>query len=406
MKKILSLIVISFVALSAYSQPGEDKVSMELGKGLSVSMNNGTQYFSIGGYTQVYGSYSQIKGLSSEQRFGVHRAFLNFKGKFYNEKLSFFTQFDFTESYPLLDAWIGYHPLKWISISAGQKQAFSGPISMTFDDKQLALADRSDAYYAFFASGRELGVFVETRLPYKTVGADLGIAVTSGDGRNSFGTSSLDIDLGGFKYTARGVVYPLGYFTAGNELSDIDFARETSPKLSVGGTYSYTVGASDKIGEGHGNFFLFDKDGNYAFPDYRKISFDVMFKYLGLTLLAEYTNATGASLNGLYTKKNPNSPLQPREIANYLRLGNSFNFQAGYLMSNNWGIDARMCRIIPEWASNTTLINFTNSYTAGISKFIPDNRLKLQFLVTYTNYDRLTENNKKVWAEIVAHLVF
>lgn len=406
MKRILFVLLFGLITAVGYSQKNDTNINMELGKGLNISMDDGKQNIKIGGYIQLDGVYNEVKGMPSQQRFGVRRAYLDFGGRFYNDKLSFFTQFDFSDAYPLLDAWVGYHPFKFLTIAAGQKQAFSGPISMTFEDNALVLGDRSLAFNTFFTSGRELGVFLMSRLPINSFGADLGVAVTSGDGRNSFGSSSIDYDLGGFKYTGRATVYPLGYFSKGNELTDTDFAREKSVKLSVGGTYSYNVGVSDKIGEGHGNFNLYDADGNPAFPDYQKISADVMLKYNGFTVLGEFINATGANLNGLYTRPQPNAQLLPRQIADYLVLGNGFNFQAGYFFRNSWAVDLRYSTIVPEWKDNISLIAETRSYTTGIAKYFTDNRLKLQLAVSYIDYRQATVNNRRFIGEIIAHVVF
>src|SRR5690606_25893753 len=142
----------------------------------------------------------------AEYRFGIRRAFLHTSGSLFQEKMSFLLQLDVTDPYPLLDAWAAYHFSDRVKVSVGQKQSFSGTRSMMFYDKALALGDRSLADEAFFASGRELCAFVESKFPLGTAGLLLDAAITTGDGRNSFGTSSTDFDLGGAKYSGRATI--------------------------------------------------------------------------------------------------------------------------------------------------------------------------------------------------------
>lgn len=402
MKKILTAILFAAFPGLTFAQNSDNSLSMELGKGLDISLNGGEHIFNFGGYLQFDGQYIDTKNEQSENRFDIRRAYLSGGVSMFDGKLNVFTQFDFTESNPLLDAWIGYRPIEELTITVGQMQSFSGPLSMRFDERALAL-DRSLVDRTFFKSGRELGIFVESRLPVKNAGVDLGLAVTSGDGRNSFGSNSTDFDLGGLKYTGRVTLFPLGFF---DNRTDVDFARETTLKMSIGGTYSYNNGASDAVGEGHGNMHLYNKDGEEDYPDYQKISADIMLKYRGFTFFAEYVNASASGLKGLYYDAAPNAQLFPKKIAEYLVLGNGLNFQAGYLFPTNWAVDVRYDIIMPEWKSKQELIKKAWSVKGGVSKYFIDNRLRVQLLGTYTDWPDMTRGNKQFIAEIGAHVVF
>lgn len=405
MKKYIAGILLMSGVATGFAQ-NSHKVDFALGNGLNISLNNNKHHFKIGGYIQTGGSYNEVKDLDPEWKFDVKKAYLNFSGGLQNDKFTFLLQMDFAKNYPLLDAWMAYNPTKYLSISAGQKQSISGTRSMMFNDEALALGNRSLVDRTFFGSGRELGVFIESRIPVRGVGFDLGVAVTSGDGINSFGSSASDFDLGGLKYSARGTFYPMGFFAPGNELTDTDFAREKSPKLLIGGAYSYNQGASDAIGEGHGNFQLFDKTGKGAYPDYIKMSFDVMFKYQGFTFLGEYVDSWARNLNGLYTAATPGANLQPKQIADYLVLGSGVSAQAGYLFKKNWAVDFRYSYIFPEWSEKSTLIQKTNAYRVGVAKYFIDNRLKLQLAGSYEQYNQLSKNDRMVSVELNAHIVF
>lgn len=407
MKKILLIAAILLVAVSVEAQEKSSNIKFELGKGLNISFNNEQHNVYLGGYVQSNAIYEYIKG-DENNRFnlGVKRAYLALGGNFYENKLSFFLQMNYVDSYPLLDAWIAYQPLKQLKITVGQKQSFASTRSMMFYDYALALGDRGISDRTFFGSGREFGIFAESRLPFHSTGFDLGLAITSGDGRNAFGATSSYSDKGGLKYSGRATFYPLGFFTKGNELTGTDFAREKSVKIAVGGSYSYNDGASNRIGDGSGDFLLYNENGRVTYPGYQKITADVLVKYNGFTFLAEMTNASAKNLSDIYVTPTPVGKLRPREIANYLTLGNGYNVQAGYLFKNNWAVDARYGIVTPEWSSNQTQITKTEAYTLGGAKYFIDNRLKLQMTLSYQNQPELVTNRKRVAAEFTAHIVF
>lgn len=406
MKRLL-LIVASVTFIAAVSaQSKSSDIKFELGKGLNVGFNNGEHVFHLGGYLQSNALFQTEKNSSDDFAFGVKRAYLAFGGEFYNNKLSFMMQMNYVDSYPLLDAWIGYRPWEYLKLSFGQKQSFSGTRSMMFYDEALPLGDRSLVDRTFFASGREFGIFAESRIPFKCVGFDLGLAVTSGDGRNAFGSTSADSDFGKLKYSGRLTFYPMGFFATGNELTGTDFAREKTLKIALGGAYSYNDGASSPNGEGFDEFRLYTLEGKMQFPGYQKISADLLLKYRGATFLAEYVNTSGHALNKLYITPAPTGKLKPRQIADYLILGNGYNLQAGYLFKSNWSVDAMFSKLTPEWSNKQELFKNTTSYTLGVAKYFIDNRLKIQALGSYSDFPDMTTHNKKASAELIVHIVF
>ncbi len=406
MKRVLFTAVFALCTLSVLAQGKSSEIRFELGKGLNVRFNNGQHVVRLGGYLQSDALYESVKDLDPEFGFGIKRAYLSFGGDFYNEKLSFLLQMNYTDAYPLLDAWIAYRPAKWLKLSVGQKQTFTGTRSMMMYDQTLALGNRGLSDRTFYASGREFGIFAESRIPLCTTGFDVGVAVTSGDGRNSFGINSADTDLGGLKYGGRVTFYPLGFFRKDNELTGSDFAHEQKVKIALGGAISYNVGASNQIGEGHGEFHLYDADGGIAYPDYQKIAFDVLMKYRGFTFLAEYTNASGNGIQGLYSSPSPLGGLKPREIADYLTLGDGYNVQAGYLFNGKWAVDLRYSTVRPEWSDHQQKIQNTTAYTAGVARYFIDNRLKVQLIGAYQDWPDATTYNKKVSIQALAHIVF
>ncbi|MEG1586987.1 MAG: porin [Bacteroidales bacterium] len=407
MRKLFSATVLFFLAgFSVQAQVLENGIlSTRTRSVLSLNLNEGDQQFRLGGFVQTFGSYTGLNDSQPEYRFGVRRAYLNLEGNFKKQNLSFLLQMDFADSYPLMDAWVAYKPFRFLKISAGQRQTFTNSREMMLLEQTLAFSERSLMSQVFGRSGRELGVFVESRIPMGTTGLDLGAAVTSGDGRNSFGSSSVDFDLGGLKYGGRATFYPFGFFTQGNELLGVDLARESKPRLGIGVAYSYNVGASHAVGEGHGDFEMFDAEGKPKYPDYQKISVDLLFRYQGFSFFAEYVNAIGANLNsGLFT----HAALQPREIDAYLAIGNGVTLQSGYLTKSGWSFDVSHSIVKPEWAeSEKSVVKDMFESKIGISKFFLGNNLKIQALGKYKKFTKMhAQYNQELRSELLIQIMF
>lgn len=409
MKKIIAVVFSLILTGSLCAQTIGNGSFPQLKDGLlDLNLKSPEQKLRFGGYIQASGYYTDIKNAESEYGFDIDHAYLSLEGSFMKEKLGFFLQADFANSYPLLDAWVSYSPLKQLKISAGQKQTFTNTRQMMMLDQGLAFGERSLLDRTFSRTGRELGVFVESRLPMGALGLDLGAAVTSGDGRNSFGSSSTDSDMGGLKYGARATLYPFGFFASGNECVFNDFTREKTPKLAIGAAYSYNVGASNAVGEGHGDFVMYNREGLADYPDYRKLSADLLLKWNGFSLLAEYVNATGNKLDGLYVKPDEGAKLMPRQIADYLALGNGLNIQAGYLFRNLWALDVAYSKVKPEWEEvETNVLRKADNITFGASKYFYNNTFKVQLAGAYTSYRQVMgETSKELQIKLNLHILF
>ena len=125
--------------------------------------------------------------------------------------------------------------------------------------------------------------------------------------------------------------------------------RERNLKFVFGVATSYNDGASNSTGEGHGDFFLYNVNGDIQLPDYRQLYFDLLLKYRGLSFLAEYVNASASSLEQIYVDAIAFSLLQPTQISEYLALGSGLNFNLGYILKNNVGFDISYSKILPEY---------------------------------------------------------
>ncbi len=394
-------------ATTLVAQENKNSTRFELGSGLDISLNDGEHRFNIGGFIQPNGGYRNVKDGESESYFGIQNAFLTLKGEVLNQRYSFLLDVNFADSNPLMDAWMAYHLKQYLTVSVGQKQTFTNNREMLFHERNLTMPVRSIASEYFSNTGRELGIFLQSNLQAGNVIFRPMVAVTSGDGRNSFGSSSIDVDQGGLKYGGRLDILPLGDFSRGNGQVGVDFAREEKPKLAVGVAWSYNDGASNAVGEGHGDFSFFDENGKSKHPSLRKLSADLLFKWRGFTFMGEYINSTATSLKGSYTSAAADMPLLPGEIAGYLALGDGYNFQAGYFFRQGWGVDARFSRVKPEFKDvSQSIIMETNEFGVALTKYFIDNRFMCQGYFSYLKNPKLETGNERINAEISLRLIF
>lgn len=406
MKKIL-IICISFLISGGIFAQGKShgKVDFRLGNGLDIQLNNGDYSFNIGGFIQTGAQYFKDESSKAENRFDIKYGYLSLAGNAAKEKVSFLLQLDFASGSPLLDAWIAYKPIKFLTISAGQKQTFTNNREMTFLENRLSMVDRSILSRNLSNTGRELGLFFESEFSIGNVGTLPQVAVTTGDGRNSFGSGSTDVDKGGLKYGGRLDICPLGLFTKGNDRIGADLAHESTPKVKVGVAGSYNSGVSNIIGEGHGDFAFYNKNGKEKLPDYRKVYADIMFKYRGFSLLGEYGNTSATRLKGLYSATNGTGALLPGDISSYLYIGDSYNIQMGYALRNGFALDLRYTNVNPEFEDKISALKKMNAYDVTLTKYFVDNRLKIQGGFSYLDYKESSIKNH-IQAELLFQVIF
>ncbi len=403
-KLLLYFYILGLFSISIWDLNAQNKASFELGSGLNFRMNDGAYQFKIGGMIQPSVSLEKMNSAKPDYYFNSKRTYFNISGAALKEKVSFFLQTDFSLGTPLLDAWVAYKPTNNLTISLGQKQSIANNREMLIMEDKLQFDERSLLSTSLSGSGREFGLFISQKITLKRLGIIPQLAITSGDGRNSFGIDSRDVDKGGLKYCGRIDVYPLGLFVAGNDDLIADLAHEKALKMVLGGATSYNSGASNSVGEGHGDFQFYDVNATPKLPDYRKFYGDILLKYQGFSLLGEFALTSATSLDGSYTAAATTSPLIPTQISEYLALGTAYNAQLGYVTKNGFALDLRYDELIPEFANNTnSVLRKTNGMTVGFSKYFKQNNLKLQSSFSSINYGN---NTSKLVGSVLIQLVF
>ena len=413
MKKIISIISLFAIITTVHAQESNQDISASfdknndytynLGSGILFNFDDSTHMFQIGGMSQPRFLNSRVNDttLDPGNYFGIKRSYFSLNGSLNKGMFSFLIQTNFSDSYPLLDAWAGYHPNKNVSIYFGQRMSPFNNLSMQIMEYNLQFASRNYLSQNFTESGREFGLFIESKFSIGNIGLKPILAITSGDGKNSFGVLSSDTDQGGLKYGGRLNIYPFGFFKENNEFIGHDTYKEKSHKLMFGFSSSLNQGASHEIGEGHyfqdlppnGTFMFFDTIGNRKLPNYLKNYVDILYKYKGFNILFEYVNTAAYNLQGTSLNSTGSLLLEPTQISQYLVLGNAFNIQGGYLFKSDWSIDLKFGRSFYEFEQTYSILQNYDSMGAGITKYFSNRAVKTQLMASYVNFPSLENQN-------------
>ena len=413
MKKIISIISLFAIITTVHAQESNQDISASfdknndytynLGSGILFNFDDSTHMFQIGGMSQPRFLNSRVNDttLDPGNYFGIKRSYFSLNGSLNKGMFSFLIQTNFSDSYPLLDAWAGYHPNKNVSIYFGQRMSPFNNLSMQIMEYNLQFASRNYLSQNFTESGREFGLFIESKFSIGNIGFKPILAITSGDGKNSFGVLSSDTDQGGLKYGGRLNIYPFGFFKENNEFIGHDTYKEKSHKLMLGFSSSLNQGASHEIGEGHyfqdlppnGTFMFFDTIGNRKLPNYLKNYVDILYKYKGFNILFEYVNTAAYNLQGTSLNSTGSLLLEPTQISQYLVLGNAFNIQGGYLFKSDWSIDMKFGRSYYEFEQTYSILQNYDSMGVGITKYFSNRAVKTQLMASYVNFQSLENQN-------------
>lgn len=370
MNRLFSLCTWAATVLPVLAQ---GNLNFNMGNGLTAASADGQYSMSMGGSVQLLGTSvwdAQGRGLQAYPSLG----FVRLQGSARPESVEFLVQLNFAQATPLLDAWVR-HTTRWGSrISLGQMQNVGNGLEMlVFEDLQAAPM-RSLAAQTFSRSGREAGVLLDHRVVKDQWGMGAYAQVTSGDGQNSFGADSRDVDLGGLKYSGR---VELSIGAPRKERAPIQFAsfdRETRVLLGLLG--SYNRGASQAVGEGHGSFQMY-RGSDAAFPDYRKWSADLLATKGGLSVYGQMMYATATNLDGLQWTPSVSNLLRPQEISRVLHLGRAFTGQVEYVHPSRWALVGRRSLVLPEFGDHAgSLVEASSESLLGINRYVVEHQVK------------------------------
>ncbi len=296
----------------------------------------------------------------------TRRLRLRLDGFIYTPKLTYVIQLAFTRAdmdfddtgFPniIRDAMIIYSLNNHFALGIGQTK-LPGNRQRVNSSGDLQFVDRSIVNSTFNVD-RDFGVQAYYNNTINNLYYVLRGAISSGDGRNIVSSDR------GLAYTGRIELLPLGQFTNGGDYFEGDLARETSPKISVGLSYSSNQNAI-RTGGQLGKYLYQPRDIYTSMADF-------LLKYNGWAFASEYL------------QRHAHSPITINEVGDvrYVYVGRGFNSQGSYLFKNNYEIALRFSEVHPD-REIAAYEPRTRQYTLGASKYIRGHRLKLQTDLTY-----------------------
>lgn len=348
--KIYLFVIATFLYINAKAQ---DITNNKFGKGIQTLAKDSSFYmkFSIRMQNRFDGIHTNSSPPAFKDKFYLKRARLKFDGFAFSPKLGYKMELDVIDG-TVLDAVIKWNFARNFYLWVGQTK-LPGNRERVISSQQLQFVDRS-LLNAKFTIDRDKGVQLRHHFDIGGIVIREIASVSIGEGKNFTGSST------GHDYTSRLEILPFGGFMNDGDYFGSDLKREERPKLALGITYDYNdkaVKSGGQLGE------VLSETRNLS-----TVFADMIFKYRGLSLMAEYANKTvsngtptiidtsGAFLESFYT-------------------GRAVNAQLGYLVKNNWEVAGRYTLVTPE---RITTNNEISQYTFGISKYIVGHSLKIQ----------------------------
>ena len=314
------------------------------------------------GFTSESGSNLDIATVEARTR----RLRLRLDGFIYTPRLNYLIQLAFTRAdmdyddtgFPniIRDAMIIYAVTNHFSVGIGQTK-LPGNRQRVNSSGDLQFADRS-IVNSTFNIDRDFGLQLYYNNSLQGLYYILRGAISSGEGRNIVSSDQ------GLAYTGRIELQPLGKFTNGGDYFEGDLARETTPKIAIGLTYSSNQNAQ-RTGGQLGKYL-------YASRDILTNMVDFLFKYNGWAFATEFLH------------RDATDPITVNDQGDqrYVYVGHGQNFQGSYLFKNNYEVALRYSYVKPD-KDIQQLEERTRQYTIGASKYIKGHRLKLQTDLTY-----------------------
>lgn len=344
--------------------------NVEVGKGISFSPKDNSFQTTIRFRMQNMAELEFGRDMDIQETIGqVKRLRLRFDGFIFSPKFIYSIQLGFTGSDAkptpngktnlILDAIAYYKPNSSWNFGLGQTKVKTNRALMN-SSGSLQFVDRS-IVNSKFGGDRDFGLFGEyyygsiDRFALSALGS-----VTLGEGRN-WGASK----NGGLAYSGRVELFPLGRFHAKGEYIEGDTYYEESPKIMVGGGYSFNH--HSQLTRGMKGAMLPDN----AVRNISAYYADMIFKYRGFSFNADYMGRHAADPAGF-------------DGSAFVYTGSGVNVQASYLFDRKWEVAVRNSSMLPDRAVRPfTGYRVWNQSTIGVTRYIIGHSLKVQFDLSF-----------------------
>ncbi len=372
MKLRSCVLVLGLIITGVLTGRGQSIKSSSFGKGINfmAADSSMSMKFHFRFQNLFHASYDAASD-SWSSGYLVRRSRLKFSGFAFTEKLKYKAEIGLTNrdisvskedgngsgaSRLVLDAVLKYKFCKNWAVWAGQTK-LPGNRERVISSANLHFVDRSNVNSKFNID-RDVGIQLHGKYKFgNNFIIKPKLAWTMGEGRDI--TSG---NQGGFNYTGRVDILPMGEFAKKGDYIAASIVREETPKLALGFTYNFNDDAVRQQGQ-LGNF-IYDSTGTaYAMNDLSAIQADLMFKYKGFSLASEFaTTSAGSKIDGL--SKNYNT-------------GSGFTIEAGQFISEKSEFAVRYTTVSPDDEAYSAITE-TTEYTLGFSRYVVGHSLKIQ----------------------------
>lgn len=380
----ITAIFVSIITFTATAQRQHDeRPTIENFKGIQYTGDDSTFYINFRFRMQSRLKYTSVGGndfAAERLEARIRRLRLRMDGYIYNPRLSYNIQLGFTRGdqdyddtdVPNLvrDAVVFYTFTDHFYVAFGLNK-LPGNRQRVNSSGELQFADRS-LVNATFNLDRDFGLKAYYSPKIGTVPFHFKGAITTGEGRVANMTDD------GLAYTGRAEFLPLGEFTNGGDYYEGDLEYEESPKLSIGGGYSF----NDRTTRAHG------QTGAYlGSPLSLKTTFyDAIFKYRGWAYQVEYMKR---AVDNPITIDKEGDPIHAFK-------GQGVNQQLSYVIDRDAGYElaSRYTWIKPH-EDIRALEAQTEVVELGLNKYFRAHRLKLQLNANYQIQDGIYRTDHK-----------
>ena len=386
----LSLAIALITLTTTYSQ---EINAPKFGKGLfNLVGQDSTWTMKVGLRAQLLGSSTWEENNGNEISFLTRRSRLKFDGYAYSPKLKYKIELglsnrdlsgasQYTSNAPryILDAVLQWNFYQNFELWFGQTK-LPGNRERVISSGNLQQVDRS-LLNSRFTIDRDFGFQLRHHFNLTNTFVVKEIfSLAQGEGRNI--TTG---NLGGHQYTGRIELLPFGDFASKGDYTGGDLKREKKPKLAIGFSYDHNNNAV-KTRSNQGSYMTIDGvEDAYFETNINTVFLDAMFKYNGISLMAEYSDRTASDAFA----KNSDGSLTGDEV----QVGKGLNLQMGYLFNNDIELSGRYTHI--ELDKNITGKNPESQYTLGLSKYIVGHKLKVQTDISHLEIEG--SNNKLMY---------
>ena len=179
-------------------------------------------------------------------------------------------------------------------------------------------------------------------------------------------------------YTGRLELFPFGTFKGKGEALEGDYEYEETPKLMLGGAYSY----NDKSTRVHGQNGAIIPDGETR--TLKTYYADLVLKYRGFAFVTDFMGRACGS------------PLFASDPDLSVFVGKGLNVQASYMLPKHWSVALRNATLFADEEIRPVVgYKNYNQTTFGLTKYIVGHNFKVQADASYLSLIHISEPTRR-----------